>query len=805
MIAIQPKSRQILGVNQQTYQALKASLSLNLRRQLLIAVCDDVSLQQRLANQLEHDISKDFKGSKDYTEGFGGANGLEQMILDPKEGDLPQQVANWVRQTLSSQGLLSTYLPANTLPSESLPTLQILGIEQMTHQSAIAQHHFLRSLENVEALLPRLNTSLLVWLPWPWLRTIQQSSPTFWTWRSGVFEFASEYGGGYDHDHNGDCADNHASSAKSAELTAELMGESSPETTLESFAATMDSSLTFGGGLYGESLENESVPEADIALVQAAIFDANLFENQVNVAIGAVDAVSAIDSHSANELAGAAHSSVDLSEQSSEHSPEHSSEQSIEAIAPSSAVQAAPKTSPKTSPEALLETPIETPIETPSAVDDFLAEGLDYRSQIESGVKDLALIEAAILSYERGLKHLANSVLLKQSDQASDYPADSIYLNWSSGLNDLGTLYWLKAQQLTETQPSISCMLHSIQLYKEALNKITLAETPPTLATAGTAELNFGPNSGSNSSPIAVNSSPTSLAEQLYSNMGAVYSMLATYDEPIIYLQQAAAAYLNALLWVSVDTAPKAYGILQNSLGSVYWYLSHYDQVAVNLNQAIAAYNQALLGYSPQQHPLDYAAVKNNLGITYWSLAKHEQPALYLNYAIAAYRDALNYRTVDIDPSACVTTYNNLALAYWDLSKLDINIIGQEQRIRYQKNAVAAFESVLKISQSASDPSAAVLTVADTAAVYHCLGDMHNQMAAIATTPSEVASYLKKSLSSYVRAIEGLPSDAPAFQERLTAIVANVKAHQQKLGLPGQQLALAQVPSALLSEVLMAL
>lgn len=745
MIAMQPKSRQILGVNQQTYQALKASLSLNLRRQLLIAVCDNVSLQQRLADQLEADISKDFKDSKDYkdyTEGFReGANGLEQIILDPEEGDLPQQVANWVRQTLSSQDLRS-----NGGASDPLPTLQILGIEQMTHQSAIAQHHFLRSLENVEALLPRLNTSLLVWLPWPWLRTIQQSSPTFWTWRSGVFEFASEYGVEYGNEYGHDYDGDYDSEAKISEFATELTTRPSTEPTSESLAAPADLQLTFSGGLYGESLESESVADADISLVQTAVFDENFFENQVNLAIGAVDAIDAVSDGLENES-----------------------------------------------------TASETPIETPSPVDNYLAEGLGYRNQIESGVRDLALIESAILSYERGLDHLADSSLATQPAGSSDHHAANIYYQWSSGLNDLGTLYWLKAQQLIEAQPSIDCMLHSIQLYKEALNKITLADAPPAIKASSTSA-----PASSEASPTA-HSSPASLAEQLYSNMGAVYSMLATYDEPIIYLQQAAAAYLNALLWVSVETAPKAYGILQNSLGSVYWYLSHYDQAAVNLNQAIAAYNQALLGYSPQQHPLDYAAVKNNLGITYWSLAKHEQPALYLNYAIAAYRDALNYRTVEIDPSACATTYNNLALAYWDLSKLDINVIGQAQRIRCQKNAVAAFESVLKISQVTPDSSAAILSAADTAAVHHCLGDMHTQMAALATTPSEAASNLKKSLCSYVQAIEGLSSGAPAFQERLAAIVANVKAHQQKLGLPGQQLALAQVPSALLSEILMAL
>ncbi|MEO1620539.1 MAG: hypothetical protein AAFU53_05835, partial [Cyanobacteria bacterium J06632_3] len=180
MIAIQPKSRQILGVNQQAYQSLKASMSLKLRRQLIIAVCDSVALQEQLASQLEADLSQEswaadsFEGSVNTLPSVA----LDRLVFDPEDAHLPRQVAQWVRQTMLDDG--------------ALPQLQILGIEQMTHQPAIMQNHFLRSLEKVEALLPRLNTSLLIWVPWPWLRTIQASAPTFWKWRNGVFEFVSD-------------------------------------------------------------------------------------------------------------------------------------------------------------------------------------------------------------------------------------------------------------------------------------------------------------------------------------------------------------------------------------------------------------------------------------------------------------------------------------------------------------------------------------------------------------------------------------------------------------------------------------
>ena len=174
MIATQPKSRQILGVNQQSYQSLKSSMQLHLRRQLLIAVCDSVVMQNQLASQLEADLNQadgsaqslnDFESNFEALEttSHPQKKSLERLIFDPGDGNLPKQVAQWVRQTTLAEG--------------SLPQLQVLGIEQMTRQPAITQNHFLRSLEKVDALLPRLNTSLLIWVPWPWLRTIQQSAP----------------------------------------------------------------------------------------------------------------------------------------------------------------------------------------------------------------------------------------------------------------------------------------------------------------------------------------------------------------------------------------------------------------------------------------------------------------------------------------------------------------------------------------------------------------------------------------------------------------------------------------------------
>ncbi|MEO1621611.1 MAG: tetratricopeptide repeat protein, partial [Cyanobacteria bacterium J06632_3] len=388
--------------------------------------------------------------------------------------------------------------------------------------------------------------------------------------------------------------------------------------------------------------------------------------------------------------------------------------------------------------------------ESQKAADDYFSVGYSYRSRIEAGERDLALIEPAIAAYEGGLRCLSGP-----------------HPDWASGLNDLGTLYWLKAQKINDPQQEWDCMNHSIELYQEALAKIDAQEEPDMVC-------------------------------QLYSNMGAVYSILATYNEPTQHFQRAVNAYCQALRKCPLAVDPGEYATLNNSLGSVYWKLSHYEDVVQNLQHAIAAYGQSLRAYDPASQPLQYASVQNNLGITYWSLAKHKNSTPALRNAITAYRDALNYRTPETDAAACAITYNNLALAYWDLSKDET--VEAAPKLRYQKNAIIAFEAALRTAEGSQ-----ALSQKDITAIYHCLGDVHAQMVNVLTAENEIAVSLQKSLYSYVRSIEEVPEDTPIYQARLSAVVANLRSHKEQLGLASQQAALNRIPSALISQVMVAL
>ncbi len=827
MIAIRPKSRQILGTNQQAYQALKASMSLNLRRQLLIAVCDNVVLQNQLATQLEYDLAGQTWSMPSFDDEAPKSSSLalERLTFDPEDAHLPRQVAHWVREAT-----------AEAQAEESLPQVQVLGIEQMTRQPAIVQNHFLRSLEQMEVLLPRLNTSLLVWVPWPWLRTIQTSSPTFWKWRNAVFEFVSDPtptllpseasdNGALNADRFArEASSRSASSNPASHSTAadtipadngyspthrdrpspirsyppitipavvSLYGETDeseidddqPATETITTWETLDVAATpvqtddrklegrdRGGSRLSDSAAQKpetQKPETQKPETQkletrkleaqavAQQIEKQSFEEQA----AALPALEFLDLESpaleSQEQEGSTPETQTQEIQAQETQAQEIQIQSAESSSQSASEHSFSLDSTFSSEEALaLDSTFLNTIPNRSAADDYFEVGHSYRQRIEAGERGLDLIEPAIAAYEGGLRSLTGP-----------------HPDWASGLNDLGTLYWLKAQQLSNQPQIIDCMNHSVQLYGEALTKVD-----PTV----------DPN----------------MAYQLYSNLGAVHSMLAMYAAPVEHFQQAAEAYLNALSLCVLATDPEEFSTLQNSLGSVYWKLSHYEptgiKIELTLRQAITAYEQALLGYSPAQKPLDYAAVQNNLGITYWSLAKHTASSPALKNAIAAYRDALNYRTPETEPTTCAITYNNLALAYWDLSKDES--IDREHKLRYQRNAVTAFEAALQTAQSVSS-----LNQADRAAIYHCLGDVHAQMVETTPTPAEVAESLQKSLYSYVQAIDGMPLESPVFEARLTAIIANLRSHQEHLGLASQQLALNRVPPHLLSRVMQSL
>lgn len=645
MVATQLRSRKVLGLNQRQYEGLKTALQLNLRRQVLIAVCDSDTLQTQLVSRLQADLSVS-DGSLD---DFGSA-GLAKLDFDPGQPDLMLQLVQWIKQA-----------PKPT------PHLQVVGLEAMTQQSMRSQNYFLRSLESIQSLLPHLESSLVLWLSWPWYRTLKQSAPDFWQWRSGVFTF---------------------------------VGEPVP------MATDAPAALPIEDGLYGDVSAKQS---PDIWQILS------------------------------KDLAQLEHSDEALDE------------------APSGAVAVPRIEQTEEEPVAIDVTALDNPLETISQweeqgataaeiTDAYRTLGNHYRDRIEAGEMTPSLLARAIETFERYLHKL---------------PKDDAQR--SAGLNDLGTLYWLQAQNQSERADLIAGMNRSAEQYQAGL---------------------------------ACKSTDADTNSRLYGNLGAVYSALANYDDSVTHLKEAVTAYRQALPFCSVETNPEEYSALQNSLGSVYWKLAYYEQPKPHLHRAIAAYNEALRCHHPEKSPLDYAAVQNNLGIAYWSLSRHERPIFLLKHAIAAYRDALNYRTPTTDPTSCASTYNNLGTAFWELANHPDAPADPEGR--YKQNAVIAYEAALKASELA--PSNL-----DLASIRHCLGSIYDKLARAADNQSETVGSLRRALVHYVSALKQTPKAAATYEPIFKALVRNVSAHYELLGLEGQQDALNKLPAELLPDVMLKL
>ena len=86
---------------------------------------------------------------------------------------------------------------------------------------------------------------------------------------------------------------------------------------------------------------------------------------------------------------------------------------------------------------------------------------------------------------------------------------------------------------------------------------------------------------------------------------------------------------------------------------------------ADNLEQAIAAYLEALSVYTRTAFPQDWAMTQNNLGIAYSDRIRGDK-ADNLEQAIAAYREALSVYTRTAFPQKWAMTQNNLGIAYSD-------------------------------------------------------------------------------------------------------------------------------------------
>ena len=180
--------------NRQAYQRIKVALSLGLRRQIFLAVCDDLNLRNqvaaRLHSNLAYPVGQVLFHPSSYQESSTPAYPkLVTLRLNLAEPNLINQINSWLANYPPPTVAGSKDSPGKSLP---IPAFQIVGIEQLTRQPVATQRLFLHNLKLIEQNLSNQESSLLLWVSRPWLYAIQQSAPQFWRCRTGTFTFAGE-------------------------------------------------------------------------------------------------------------------------------------------------------------------------------------------------------------------------------------------------------------------------------------------------------------------------------------------------------------------------------------------------------------------------------------------------------------------------------------------------------------------------------------------------------------------------------------------------------------------------------------
>ena len=175
-------------LNQRIYNRLQQALSLKLRRQIYIAVCDDLNLRNVIVNHLQTDLLSLYPAQLSFKRSQKSGNAdlitpLMSVKIDLSDPNPLKQIAQWQRE--HSTDLSQRFDP-------QILGFQIFGVEYLTRQPPPVQWSFLQDLRTIENYRHQIELSLLLWITSPWLCCIQQSALEFWQWHTGVFEFVSD-------------------------------------------------------------------------------------------------------------------------------------------------------------------------------------------------------------------------------------------------------------------------------------------------------------------------------------------------------------------------------------------------------------------------------------------------------------------------------------------------------------------------------------------------------------------------------------------------------------------------------------
>ena len=153
------------------------------------------------------------------------------------------------------------------------------------------------------------------------------------------------------------------------------------------------------------------------------------------------------------------------------------------------------------------------------------------------------------------------------------------------------------------------------------------------------------------------------------SNLGAALVTLGKREGGPERLEQAVTACAEALEERTRARVPLDWATTQSNLGAALAALGERERGPERLEQAVAVYTEALKDLTRARVPLDWAMVQNNLGAALVTLGKREGGPERLEQAVAAFTEALKERTRERVPLNWATTQSNLGAALVTLGK----------------------------------------------------------------------------------------------------------------------------------------
>uniref|UniRef100_A0A7C3PTF4 Tetratricopeptide repeat protein n=1 Tax=Oscillatoriales cyanobacterium SpSt-418 TaxID=2282169 RepID=A0A7C3PTF4_9CYAN len=841
----------VMERNQTTYDRLKRAIELQLRRQIFVAVCDDLSLRNRLVIQLHADL--DPSAQTPFNQGILPQTSIEAVLADllqepPSEAVYPQvvslnldlahpdpfaQIALWLTQ----------YPPRSPIGQpRQVPSFQILGVEHLTRQPATTQQRFLLALQQVERSLSSLESCLILWVSRPWLNVIQQSAPAFWNCHTALLEFEG---------------DPTPSPAVIAPVEAAAVEVPPVEAVAVEQVAT--TSVVVPAPIATEVLANNAVTDAQRSLPHPD--DERLVDDVARNGV--------IDNSSQPPLLPLIDDDVDLLgvpgqaedlwdiltydlAMLDEYAAEPPSEAPVEAVEPAIApgltapsppptqaeVEPAPAVEP---PPAEVEPPIlqveESVVETPTpnitvapatAAEPPTAEPIQLLtliSQVYAEDTLFALVRSEPSDASQITAILGAIARIEQLKLANIGGS-----TLAAAYQVLGNLYRDRIEQGEIIDRTLIIAIYAYEQTLQHLEDETLPLWADVLNDMGnlywmlsrqfsdaTISLTYL-EQGINAYQLALQKTNPTARPHTYAmiqnNLGSAYGDLARYRNTLEVLQKSVQAYEAALQYRRPEEDPARYAATQNNLGTAYWNLAQHQQPVRRLRQAVTAYHEALRYYSPEREPIHYAMLQNNLGTAYWNLAQHAKnvpqsagisAAELLKEAIKAYSAALAYRTLEVAPNANAATQNNLGTAYWHLALVPETIANDRQTCLL--NAIEAYKSALaavQYLQAAGTNHAPMLTF-DPNATQNNLGLAHYQLAIdqqLTLTSDQQANHLDLALQHQVQALQGWENNPDYYQTVLNYIVQTIRACHESFGVQGQNRALSRVPANLMPELL---